>query len=30
VLTQAQFGIAQIQMQINSTIIELERINPVQ
>lgn len=30
VLTQAQFGVAQIQMQINSTLIELERINPAQ
>jgi outer membrane protein TolC len=28
VLTQAQLGMAQIQMQINSTLIELERINP--
>jgi outer membrane protein TolC len=28
VLTQAQFGIASIQMQLNSTFIELEKINP--
>lgn len=28
ILTQAQFGIAQVSMQINSTFIELERINP--
>ena len=28
VLTQAQFGVASIRMQLNSTFIELERINP--
>jgi outer membrane protein TolC len=28
VLTQAQFGIASIRMQLNSTFIELEKINP--
>jgi hydrophobe/amphiphile efflux-1 (HAE1) family protein len=28
VLTQAQFGVAQIKMQLNGTFIELERINP--
>jgi outer membrane protein TolC len=28
VLTQAQFGVAQVKMQLNGTFIELERINP--
>ncbi|MFM8742066.1 MAG: TolC family protein, partial [Cytophagales bacterium] len=28
VLTQAQFGVASIRMQLNSTFIELEKINP--